>query len=440
VSELPSGWVKTRLDEVAEVKLGRQRSPKNHTGTRMRPYLRAANVTWHGLDLSDVKKMNFTEEESRVFELQSGDIVMAEASGSAHEVGKPAIWRGQIPGCCFQNTLLRVRSYGLPSEYLLHVLRADAASGRLGDAARGVGIHHLGAQRLAGWTVPVPPISEQSRIVEAIEEQLSRVDSGDQSLGRARILIESLRASVHTAALTGEWPWVEWSRSGSAQNGRAFPSSDYCDEGIRLLRPGNLHASGRLEWTRANTRSLPTRYAQKFPQYIVGPNELVMNLTAQSLKDEFLGRVCLTGQDEHCLLNQRLARVRVDGADPRYMLTVFKSRVFRRFVESLHTGSLIQHLFTKQLAAFRFPLPPSEEQSRIIGEVERQLTLIDVMEGTIDAALKRSGMLRRAILDQAFRGTLVPQDPNDEPASVLLERIARGRAAQKPKRRARAGT
>src|SRR5438105_1410381 len=106
MTNVPSHWTVNRLDAVAEVRLGRQRSPKNHVGTRMRPYLRAANVTWAGLDLSDVNEMHFTENESVTFELRPGDVLVAEASGSASEVGKPAIWRDQIPNCCFQNTLL----------------------------------------------------------------------------------------------------------------------------------------------------------------------------------------------------------------------------------------------------------------------------------------------------------------------------------------------
>jgi type I restriction enzyme S subunit len=105
LSPLPSGWTEARLDELADVRLGRQRSPKNHLGDRMRPYLRAANVTWNGLDLADVKDMNFSELESDVYELQRGDVLVAEASGSASEVGKPALWNGEIDSCCFQNTL-----------------------------------------------------------------------------------------------------------------------------------------------------------------------------------------------------------------------------------------------------------------------------------------------------------------------------------------------
>ena len=78
-----------------------------------------------------------------------------------------------------------------------------------------------------------------------------------------------------------------------------------------------------------------------------------------------------------------------------------------------------------------FPLPPYEEQRRIIAEVERTAVgIIQQFEGTtVVASLKRVGRLRQSILKQAFSGQLVPQDPDDEPASVLLERIRAEREA-----------
>jgi type I restriction enzyme S subunit len=184
-----------------------------------------------------------------------------------------------------------------------------------------------------------------------------------------------------------------------------------------------------VEWTAENTRYLPDKWASEFPTFIVGPGELVINLTAQSLKDEFLGRVCITANGERCLLNQRIARLRPIKVSPRYLLWMFKSNVFRRFVDDLNTGSLIQHMFTSQLAEFTLPLPPLAEQHRIVAEVERRLSVIDELEMQVEASLKRAERLRQAILKRAFEGKLVPQDPNDEPASLLLERIRNTRAA-----------
>lgn len=95
----------------------------------MRPYIRAANVTWDGLALADVKQMNFTATEVDTFRLRPGDVLLSEASGSASQVGKPAVWNGEIEDCCFQNTLLRVRTAHLEPKYLFWFFKWLALSG-----------------------------------------------------------------------------------------------------------------------------------------------------------------------------------------------------------------------------------------------------------------------------------------------------------------------
>lgn len=196
-----------RLDELAEVRLGRQRSPKNHSGDQMRPYLRAANVSWEGLLLEDVKEMNFTDRETEIYRLQAGDIVLSEASGSAGEVGKPAIWSNEIEDCCFQNTLIRVRpGDNIYPSFLLYFLRSEALSGSFRKDTRGVGIHHLGASKLAAWKIPVPSLQEQIRTVEVLEEKISRLDKAHALLrgpNSALAKAESLRASLLCHAFSG---------------------------------------------------------------------------------------------------------------------------------------------------------------------------------------------------------------------------------------------
>jgi type I restriction enzyme S subunit len=236
------------------------------------------------------------------------------------------------------------------------------------------------------------------------------------------------------------WCWVGLRQVASFQNGRAFPSSAYTSEGVRLLRPGNLYADGSVRWTESNTRLLPPTWAEDYLDFIVRGQELVMNLTAQSLKDEFLGRVCLTSAGENCLLNQRLARITpAKGILSQFLLYVLKSNIFRRYVDGLNTGSLIQHMFTSQLEEFAFPLSPLAEQEQIVAEIERRHSVVAAAEAQVEAALKRAERLRQAILQQAFAGKLVQQDPSDEPADVLLERIraqrtdhGKERATEKP--------
>ena len=202
--ELPEGWVWASLALIGEVRLGRQRSPKRAQGPHMRPYLRAANVTWHGLDLSDVKEMDFSPNEQEIYRLHRGDILLAEASGSADEVGKPAIWDEQIEDCCFQNTLIRIRVFPEVVPYLYYHLLSDARSGALGRAARGVGIHHLGAQRTESWVIALPPIAEQRRIVAEVERRLSVIQQAEATVEANLTRAERLRQSILKQAFSGK--------------------------------------------------------------------------------------------------------------------------------------------------------------------------------------------------------------------------------------------
>jgi type I restriction enzyme, S subunit len=201
---LPKTWKWASVESIGEVILGRQRSPENHTGPNMRPYIRAANITWHGWDLSDVKQMNFDERDFKRFRLQPGDVLINEGSGSADEVGKPAIWNGEIKNCCFQNTLIAIRPYGMTPEYLYFVLLNAARSKAFVDETRGVNIHHIGRAGLAQFVVPVPPTEEQQEIVRRIKSAFAGIEKLQAETSRATDLIERLDRATLAKAFRGE--------------------------------------------------------------------------------------------------------------------------------------------------------------------------------------------------------------------------------------------
>lgn len=220
-----------QLRDIGEVKLGRQRSPKDHFGTRMVPYLRAANVDWNILRLDDVKAMNFTESEQKTFELRPGDIMLTEASGSAAEVGKSVLYEGTPAGVCFQNTLLRIRCTGANPRFVQKFLLAEAMAGRFVEDSRGVGIHHLGRSRLATWVIRLPDAMTQSVAADQAEEAV-RVHRRLQSqTADALLRVESLRRSVLTAVFEGRL--TERLRSGN------FPNTLPSDE-VTLIREAIL--------------------------------------------------------------------------------------------------------------------------------------------------------------------------------------------------------
>jgi type I restriction enzyme S subunit len=143
------------------------------------------------------------------------------------------------------------------------------------------------------------------------------------------------------------------------------------------------------------------------------------------------------GGPEPTVFASYLIRVRFSAEClPDWAALVINGPIGRRYVASVRTQQVGQaNVNGTKLAAMPIPLPPLDEQRRIVAEIEQRLSVIDAMRDAIEAALRHSAALRRSILERAFRGELVPQDPSDEPASVLLERIRAERAAAEPARR-----
>jgi type I restriction enzyme S subunit len=174
--QFPKGWAYAKVEQLGNVQLGRQRSPKNVSKNFPTKYIRAANITEQGIDVLDVLEMEFNPEERERFALREGDVVLSEASGSASQVGKPAIWHNELPLCCFQNTVIRFRPSILDARYALVVFRHFYVNKVFAKIAGGVGINHLGADKFSAIPFPIAPLAEQQRIVAEAERRLSVVE------------------------------------------------------------------------------------------------------------------------------------------------------------------------------------------------------------------------------------------------------------------------
>jgi type I restriction enzyme S subunit len=203
--ELPEGWCWATHDQVGEVQLGRQRSPQHHFGEDMRPYLRVANVYEDRICTRDVKQMNFTPSEFTTYELKYGDILLNEGQ-SMELVGRPAMYRNDVSGCAFQNTLVRQRLYeGVIPEYGLYVTLAQFRTGRYRKIARiTTSIAHLGAERFAIVEFPLPAKHEQAAIVDAVQEKLSQIDAMESEVERGLARASRLRQAILKAAFSGK--------------------------------------------------------------------------------------------------------------------------------------------------------------------------------------------------------------------------------------------
>lgn len=160
---------RVRATEAFSITIGRQRSPRHEEGENMVPYLRSANVTASGIDVHDVKSMNFSPIEQAKFALAAGDVLVSEASASQSAVGMPAVWNDELLGVvCFQNTLLRFRAVdgvSLPG-FAEQWCRWAFETGRFLAAASGTNIRHIGVGGATAMSVRLPVLEDQSAFLE----------------------------------------------------------------------------------------------------------------------------------------------------------------------------------------------------------------------------------------------------------------------------------
>ncbi len=195
--QIPSHWIWAKSAWLGEARLGKMLDASKNRG-ELRPYLRNINVRWHRFDLSDVLQMRVEEHELQRVRIKRGDLVICEGG----EPGRAAIW-DRDDEFVIQKALHRFRcgSHVL-SEYLLFCLEHDYFSGRLARYYTGATIKHLTGKALAEYSIPLPPINEQHRILVVTQALASFVTNLRAELGRSNRCAELL-ATAAVAALTG---------------------------------------------------------------------------------------------------------------------------------------------------------------------------------------------------------------------------------------------
>jgi type I restriction enzyme, S subunit len=251
---------------------------------------------------------------------------------------------------------------------------------------------------LAWYEFNLPPVEGQRRISEALRAAETTINAWrrlctDLKALRASAIDELTFRLAANRSTVGEHCEM--------QNGRPFPGAEYCDDGELLLRPGNLDPSGYLAWSEGSTKRVPHRYRQDASEFLVAPGDVLINLTAQSLEDGFMGRVCLARDGDESLLNQRIGRFRRFSGRllPEYLFRVLQSSNFQRHAKSMCEGSKIKHLFWQHIGPFEFPFPSPAEQARVTGELRSIDAATTDTERRLRSAKRLKKRLLRAVLD-----------------------------------------
>ncbi len=153
------------------------------------------------------------------------------------------------------------------------------------------------------------------------------------------------------------------------QHGRPVPSDLYGSEGVPLLRPGDMRPNGSTAWTSSSVR-IPEEFAQRFPSAALSAGDLVINMTAQSLEDRFLGRVCRL--HDRAFLNQRIGRLTpLVPMNVDYLYAALRTPAFTSWVAQRSEGSKIKHMHWRHIEAYPLPWPNLDTQ-QVVARTQAQ--------------------------------------------------------------------
>ena len=354
--------------------------------------------------------------------------------------------------------------------WLMWAINSPAIRAAIEAQQAGTTRKRISRKNLGQVEVQVPPLAEQERIVTAIEEAFSKLDAGEAGLRTVRQLLKRMRDAILTAAVTGRLVPQDPTDTPAAKlladlgaESIAEPEGEVVPEGWAWALLGSVSAIGG--GIQKQPKRNPVRNRAPFLRVAnVGRGKLDLSdvheievfdgeldrhgLVAGDLlvvegngSPDQIGRSALwRGEIAPCVHQNHLIRVRPGLAlEPSYLELYWNSPAAAQRVQSVASSTSGLHtLSTGKLKILPVVVPPLKEQKRIVAEVERQLSFVEACERAVDVGLARSAGLRRSVLKAAFEGRLVPQDPSDEAASVLLDRIRAERAAQSvAKRRAR---
>src|SRR6266536_870288 len=446
MTELPEGWTVVSLKDIAKVEWGN------------------TNIT----------KKSYTDDGYPAFSASGSDGFLNDYEWEGAAVILSAI--GARCGKCFlaegkwtaiKNTIVIQDKTQLIDHRLLYYYLNDDSKWSISGS--GQPFITMGTAHEVSY--PFPPRNEQRRIAAKLETLLGRVDAAQTRLAIVPRIIKRFRQSVLASAcygqLTADWregnpktKAVSFSfESNDLTNNRELPSNwavvragdiisdlkygtsqkcGYEKRGVPVLRIPNI-GDGVIDTTDLKYGNLPTREVDQL-KLSAGDILLIRSNGSVSL----VGKSALVSKRESGFAYAGyLIRLRANRSYvvPEFLNLALSSHDVRLQIEvPARSTSGVNNINSDEVRALEIGVPPIAEQQEIVRRVEVLFKTADALEARYRNAKAHVDKLTQSILAKAFRGELVPQDPNDEPASVLLDRIQTARAGRARKNRQRRET
>jgi len=410
---LPDGWEWKTVNDLAEdIQYGYTQSANDEpVGPK---FLRITDIQDGQVNWDTVPYCECSEQDIQKFKLESGDIVFARTGATT---GKSFLIR-ECPDAVFASYLIRLR---LKSEantkYFYYFLQSSDYWSQIMTVKKGSAQPGVNATILATLQLPLAPFSEQERIVSRIEELLSDLDAGVAALERVRVGLKRYKASVLKAVVTGkllngkleigedELP-EGWKRVALAEITLQIKDADHkmpkpADSNIPYVSTKDFRGDEDIDFENAKHISEEDY-------------KLLTRKIKPELGDILLSRYGTIGQIRKVKTNRpfqasySIAIIKPLASEvlTDFLVTLLCSEVGQKQMRDNIRASSQPDLGLESIRKFVFPLPPLDEQRRIVAEVERRLSVVGEVESAVEVGLVRAGRLRQSVLRSAFEGRL----------------------------------
>ena len=399
-NKLPLNWCECKLEDVCSLENG----------------IKSTDLNLPLLDAKYLRGKKEAEYRNNGVILNSGDYVILVDGENSGEIF--SIPQKGIMGSTFK--LLNFTSF-CEKKYVLYFIHSYQDLFRTNK--KGAAIPHLNKEIFKNLEVPVPPLAEQGRIVEKIEEIFAKIDAGVEKLKSAQEKIKQYKQSVLHSAFTGKlYKTTEWKNAELKDVCKKItdgshnpPGKQY--SGIPMLSGQNIK-NNRINFD--DFRFISEKdYEFELKRTPIESGDILLTIVGT------IGQSAVVPEQISPFAIQRSVALIKPAKDilSLFIKYYFDSPIAKSFFKIKERGTAQKGIYLNTLKELIITIPTIPEQKKIVEEIEKRFTKADKMLDAVEKSLQLSEQLKQSVLKKAFEGKLVPQDPNDEPASVLLDRI-----------------